>query len=180
MENKFPPGSTASFSPTISVDISCIPIDRILIPLFGEENADRLISFLKEKSLVPISITECAKWDDRNRYVIDLDNDGIKTSLYMTYNSTNDDLRCGLYTPSDLIDDLRYNSWGIYGKNHPSKYRLWGWDDESIYMKNDKTDEFCLCIQDEEELYDAVIALCIKYYHDNKERIERERLPTDV
>lgn len=180
MENEFPPGSTVSFSPKVTVDISHLSIDVVLMPLFGSENINRLTTFLEKRGLIPISITECAKWDGRDRYIIDLDGKEIKTSLYIVYNSVHDDLRCGLYTESELIKDSQYRSDGLYGQNHPSGHRLWGWDDESIYMKNDETDEFCLCIQDEEELYDAVIALCIEYYRDNKERIEKERLPTDV
>jgi hypothetical protein len=68
----------------------------------------------------------------------------------------------------------------LYADNHPSGYRLWGYDDESICFQDDQpeSDRELFWLQDEPELYNKVLALCIKYYHDNKERIEREKLPS--
>ena len=176
-DTKLSLGDTSLFTPNVSVDISQISITDIFIELMDKKNANKLINLLVKEQLVPTNIEDCVKYDDRNRYIINFIDD--KKRLYMSYNPIKNDLKYGLYTSMDLVIDSQYDQCGLYGQCHPSGYRLYGYDDESISFVNDETGKYCLCLQDEKELYDKVINICIKYFNENKERIEKERLLHD-
>lgn len=64
--------------------------------LFGSDRCDELEYFMRERSLVPVSIVERPKMDDRNRYLIKTKGSKVKLSddssvgasinIYVTYN----------------------------------------------------------------------------------------------
>ncbi len=176
--NNLTPGSTALFTSNDKpiIDIRNSSINNILREVLPRDHADELISIISEMGLTPVSIDECKSYSNyANKCIIKFEQDDIIISLYMEYYTLSKILKYGMYTPEDLTGDAQYNMSGVYGRNHPSGYRFWGYDDESVYFQDDESDRELFMIQDEKELYDAVLALCIKYYHDNKERIELDK-----
>jgi hypothetical protein len=54
-------------------------------------------------------------------------------------------------------------------KDKSEKYRLHGWDDEKIYFWDGEKER---CVSDEEELYNQMLEICIKYFAGRKENAE--------
>lgn len=171
-------GETLSFPSNYEpvIDIRNSSIDNILREISSKDHVDRLISIIHEMKLTPVSIDECESYSNyANKYIIKFEQGDIIISLYMVYYTISKILKYGIYTPEELIEDAQYNESGVYGQNHPSGYRVLGYDDESIHFQGNQSDDELFCLQNEKELYNAVLAVCTKYYHDNKERMDMKR-----
>jgi len=91
--------------------------------LFGNEKCGELKQFMDDRNLVPVNITEIAKIDDRDRYVIKTNggkielSDGtfedIRINVHVTYNRMKNRFRYTEYTP------------GVFGEMNPVNQKLY-------------------------------------------------------